>query len=174
MCFWRFLHLLHDRSWDRSLTDLGSILVPKIVPKSDPKRFRKVSKFLVVFDRPPGPPKIDFWPTWPQHGSNLAPTWPPRWAQVGPQAGSKSVQKRPRGPNWPRNRFGDDFLTIFDRFSIAFWLILDCFLMLLGPPYLVALKLYLWDLWLLGFSAWALALGFQPLGFSSWVLALGL
>ena len=74
-------------------TDLGSILapfcLPKFVPKSDPKRFRQVSNFLVVFARPPGPPKIDLM-------ANMAPTWPQLGPQDGPKLGLKWRQNRTR------------------------------------------------------------------------------
>ena len=125
--FWRFLHLLHDRSWDRSWIDFGSILPPQIVPKSDPKRFRQVSNFLVVFARPPGPPKIDLM-------ANMAPTW----AQLGPQdvpkLGLKWRQNRTKnglgseGGPWTDfgpilDPFGTDFGSIWNRFGTDFGLI---------------------------------------------------
>ena len=115
--FWRFLHLLHDRSWDRSLTDLGSILVPKIVPKSDPKRFRKVSKFLVVFDRPPGPPKINFL-------ANTAPTWPQLGPQDGPKLGLKWRQNRTKNGIGSEGGPWTDFGPILDQFGTDFGQIL--------------------------------------------------
>ena len=66
--FWGSLHLLRDRSWDRSWIDFGSILDPQIALKSTPNRFRTVSNLMLIFERHPGPPKINF-------STNMTPTW---------------------------------------------------------------------------------------------------
>ena len=111
LCFWRFLHLLHDRSWDRSWTDFGSILEFIIETKSVPKRLRKVSNFTVAFDSHPGPPKINFWtnmaPTWPPLGLESDPMWNPNWCPNRSQNGSGE-------PKWPPDPPGSNF----DRFFI--------------------------------------------------------
>ena len=70
---WGYLHMLHDRSWNRSWTDFNSILDPKIAPKSVPRGSRKVLEIMVVFACLREPPKIDFL-------ANMDPTW----TQLGP------------------------------------------------------------------------------------------
>ena len=82
--FLTFLHLLHDRSWNLSWTDFGSILGSQIGLKLIPNRFWTASNFSVVSERPPGPSKNRFLR---QHGPKLTPTWPPKRPQMGSREG---------------------------------------------------------------------------------------
>ena len=110
--FWGSLHLLHDRSWDRSWTDFGSILDPKIVPKSVPRGSGRVLEIMVVFACLRELPKIDFW-------ANMAPTWPPRRPQVGAKTEPKSVQKLFLWIIF--HRFWADVGSNLDQFCMNIW-----------------------------------------------------
>ena len=79
--------MCHDRSRDCLWNDFGSILVPKILPKSVPRGTLKLFKIIAVFHCFLDRQKIDFL-------IHMAPTWP----HFGPQAGSKL------GPKWDRIR----------------------------------------------------------------------
>ena len=76
---------------DRSWTVFWPILAPFCHPQTAPKWVRnrtwKVSKIMFVFERHPGPPKIDFWTNW-------TPNWPPRGPQDEPKMAPKSLPKR--------------------------------------------------------------------------------
>ena len=87
---------------------------------------------MLVFDRYPGPPKINF-------STNMTPTW----LQNGPQMGSEKLvfwrslgaQEGPGTPQGPNNsfipvlnRFGTDFGPNLDRFGDDFERFLDRFL----------------------------------------------
>ena len=134
-CRWirGYLHLLHDRSWDRSWTDFGSILEPKIDPKSVPKRLENVSNFIVDFESHPGPPKINFWanmvPIWPPLGLENVPKWNPNWCPNRSQNGSGE-------PKWPPDPPGSTFGRFFVDFDwnfVAFWTILIPFWQVFQP-----------------------------------------
>ena len=121
-CFWGFLHLFHDRSWDRSWTDFGSILEPKIDPKSVPKRLENVSNFIVDFESHPGPPKINFWanmaPTWRPLGFKNDPKWSPNWCPNRSQNGSGEPKMAPRPSRVEFKSIFFDFDWFFDDFSL--------------------------------------------------------
>ena len=132
-CFWGFLHLLHDRSWNRSWTNFGSILEFQIDPKSVPKRLENVSNFIVNFESHPGPPKINFWanmvPTWPPLGFKNDPKWSPNWCPNRSQNGSGK-------PKWPPDPPGSTFGRFFVDFDWNFvdvWTILIRFWQVFQP-----------------------------------------
>ena len=113
--FWGSLHLLHDRSWDRSWTDFGSILDTQIVPKSVPRGSRKVLEILVDFECLQDPPRINFWPTWSQHDSILPPKTAPSWSQNWTKIGSKTASGAKSAPEQILGRFWSDFGSILGR-----------------------------------------------------------
>ena len=105
-------------------TDLWPILALFWSPKSSQNRTQNGSEryqnslsFLIALQ---DLQKSIFWPTWPQHGPNLAPTWPPRWAQVGSKMASEPNQKRYRKRRWSLNWFWTDFGPIWNRFWTDF------------------------------------------------------
>ena len=130
-CFWRFLHLLHDRSWNRSWTDFGSILESKIDSKSCPKRLENVSNFIVDFESHPGPPKINFWanitPTWPSLGLKIEPKWNPNFYPNRSQNGSREPKWLPDPPGSNLGWFVGRFWLKFCRLLIDFDSILTGF-----------------------------------------------
>ena len=102
---WSLLRHILDRFW----FDFGSQNRSKIGPKRVPKGVGNLDRFWM----PSGSFKNHFFG---KHGPNMTPTCPPRRPQVGAKIGSKSVQKRPRGPSRPWSWFWHDFSSILNRF----------------------------------------------------------
>ena len=97
-------------------TDFGSILDPKIVPKSVPRGSRKVLEIMVVFACLREPPKI-------YCSANMAPTWTQLGSQDGPKLEPKLNKNRSENGLGSQVGPGTDFGTIWDRFLVDFGLI---------------------------------------------------
>ena len=106
--FWIFWRLLHDRPWDRPLTDFGSNFDSQTGPKSILERFWNVSNFIIAFECHPGPPRIDLW-------TNMAPAWPSNRPQVGLKKCQNQSKNGSGEPKWPSDPSKIEFWLIFAR-----------------------------------------------------------
>ena len=80
-------------------------------------------EIMVVFACLREPPKINFWPTWPQLGPNLAPKTVPSWSQNWTKIGPKTVSEARSAPEPILGRFLIDIAGFGGDFWYDFSLI---------------------------------------------------
>ena len=105
------------RFWDQKSTQNR--------PQEAPQRCWKSCLFSCAFQTLQ---KSIFEPTWPRHGSILAPKMASSWVKNGVKIDPRTVSEARSAPQPISGAFWVDFGSILGRFWIDFWLILDWFL----------------------------------------------